>query len=562
MKGEVSSEAEPPTKKQKKVNTQNESEADAAGNESESDAAGKGSSEKEGSKELELENKATLTTIVNTLDIICRKFDQVDSRLEAYELDRNRPLMDQKTNDDGVNALLEELLKDLGIGKILENMITPLHHYQITLYRKHHRWSLKRNQGKLEKESGVKRALDEEFGSVDKDIDMRLLDFLVISPAKATKDDKSTKDDKAAKDPAYGCGCRRTRIFKGEEANEKKKAAHADAAFKRKGKAEAKKKAAEDKKKEAEAKKKRAAAKKKVAEAKKKKAELRKKQEAELKKQNQAGSKYKKVTPPRDGVTRCNVQPDVEDSSLADITDEVLAEQNEFAPESDVENSELVRSAIIKEFREKNVRLTPKGLSTTAVSSSFDFPMVGHDGTTCMRKNVTPSSAIYDPLAHVDPMLLEKLMQHIKTIPPKPPAPPGKKEVLTADHESDFYSILIYERPWSEAEYGWVFDNKAGFMIGRHTAQFPIILRNVGFFNSLFKKFSQMPFERGKRNAEIVLRHLFKWADECLVEEVDDIKSLISGMNKNISEFRVNVALLEKEIEVMKTTSGEKEKYV
>ncbi|CAN7049932.1 unnamed protein product, partial [Brassica rapa subsp. trilocularis] len=82
MKVGVSSEAEPPTKKQKKVKTQNESEADAAG---------KGSSEKEGSKELELENKATLTTIVSTLDIIYRKFDQVDSRLEAYELDRNRP---------------------------------------------------------------------------------------------------------------------------------------------------------------------------------------------------------------------------------------------------------------------------------------------------------------------------------------------------------------------------------------------------------------------------------------------------------------------------------------
>ena len=63
-----------------------------------------------------------------------------------------------------------------------------------------------------------------------------------------------------------------------------------------------------------------------MAEAKKKEAELKKKQEAELKKQKQAGSKYKKVTPPRDGVTRCKVQPDVEDSSLADITDEVIAE--------------------------------------------------------------------------------------------------------------------------------------------------------------------------------------------------------------------------------------------
>ncbi|CAN6890806.1 unnamed protein product, partial [Brassica oleracea] len=43
-------------------------------------------------------------------------------------------------------------------------------------------------------------------------------------------------------------------------------------------------------------------------------------------------------------------------NSLADITDEVVAEQNEFARESDVKNSEVVRSAIIKD-REKNVRV-------------------------------------------------------------------------------------------------------------------------------------------------------------------------------------------------------------
>ncbi|KAH0904637.1 hypothetical protein HID58_044140 [Brassica napus] len=50
-------------------------------------------------------------------------------------------------------------------------------------------------------------------------------------------------------------------------------------------------------------------------------------------------------------------------------------------------------------------------------------------------------------------------------------------------------------------------------------------------------------------------RHLLKWADECLVEEVEDIKSMISGMNKDISEFRLSVARLEKEIEVIKTAS-------
>ncbi|KAF2582748.1 hypothetical protein F2Q68_00004701 [Brassica cretica] len=37
--------------------------------------------------------------------------------------------------------------------------------------------------------------------------------------------------------------------------------------------------------------------------------------------------------------------------------------------------------------------------------------------------------------------------------------------------------------------------------------------------------------------------------------KVEDKKSLISGMNKDISEFRLNVDRLEKEIEVMKTAS-------
>ncbi|KAH0899880.1 hypothetical protein HID58_049448, partial [Brassica napus] len=40
-----------------------------------------------------------------------------------------------------------------------------------------------------------------------------------------------------------------------------------------------------------------------------------------------------------------------------------------------------------------------------------------------------------------------------------------------------------------------------------------------------------------------------KGYNKCLVEEVEDIKSLISGMNKDISEFRLSVARLEKEIE-------------
>ena len=103
MHGGVSSEAESLTKKQKKVKTLNEDnmfEGEAA-------ATGKGCCEEEGSKDLE--NKATLTTIVSTLENISRKFDQIDSRFDAYELERNRLLMDQKTIDDIVKALVESV---------------------------------------------------------------------------------------------------------------------------------------------------------------------------------------------------------------------------------------------------------------------------------------------------------------------------------------------------------------------------------------------------------------------------------------------------------------------
>ncbi|KAG2276981.1 hypothetical protein Bca52824_059536 [Brassica carinata] len=84
-------------------------------------ATGKDSSEEEGSKDLE--NKETLTTIVSTLENISRKFDQIDSRFDAYELERNRPLMDKKTIDDMVKALVEERLKVLGkIPKNYDNL--------------------------------------------------------------------------------------------------------------------------------------------------------------------------------------------------------------------------------------------------------------------------------------------------------------------------------------------------------------------------------------------------------------------------------------------------------
>ncbi|KAG2255653.1 hypothetical protein Bca52824_074947 [Brassica carinata] len=279
-------------------------------------------------------------------------------------------------------ALLEERLKVLGVGKILENNDNPSPpsaDKSLTLASPRVQtqqnsvnspalaatpgkiFGPKNNLAKeLDKESGVKRTLAEEFGSVAKatDLDSQHVDFVLVSPS------KDTKDDKDAKVPAYGRGFRGKRIVKGEEADEKKKAAQADAAsdaaFKRKEKAEAKKKATEAKKKEAEAKKKEAEAKKKEAEDKKKQEAKGKKKKAELKKRKHTELKNKEVT--QSG----------EDIVFADVTDEVVGGENEFAPESDVEGSELVRSAIIKEYREKSVQLTPKGFSK-AVSSPAVF---------------------------------------------------------------------------------------------------------------------------------------------------------------------------------------------
>ncbi|KAG2277223.1 hypothetical protein Bca52824_059778 [Brassica carinata] len=206
-----------------------------------------------------------------------RKFD---SRLEACELDRNRPLMDQKTIDDSVKALLEERLKVMGIGKIPKNNDNPsppsadksltLVSLRVQTQQKSVNsptlaatpgkvFGPKKNLAKeLDKESGVKRTLAEEFGSVAKatDLDSQHVYFVLVSLSKATKDDKD------AKVPAYGRGYRGKRIVK-------------------------------------------------------------------------------------------EVTPSGDDSVFADVTDEVVGGENEFAPESNIEGSELIRSAIIKEYWEK-----------------------------------------------------------------------------------------------------------------------------------------------------------------------------------------------------------------
>ncbi|KAH0880319.1 hypothetical protein HID58_067713, partial [Brassica napus] len=218
-------------------------------------ATEKGSSEEEGSKDLE--NKATLTTIVSTLENISRKFDQIDSWFDAYELERNRPLTDQKTIDDMVKALVEERLKVLGkIPENYDNLSNGGEEESLSLpspqqksinspalvvetpgkvrgpkknlakeldkdtemkkkFGQGDTWVKRTLAEEFDKDTWVKRNLAEEFGSVAKATD---LNFVYVSPSKATKDDKD------AKVPAYGRGCRGRRTVKDEDVADKKKA--------------------------------------------------------------------------------------------------------------------------------------------------------------------------------------------------------------------------------------------------------------------------------------------------------------------------------------------------
>ncbi|KAL0729697.1 hypothetical protein Bca4012_025790 [Brassica carinata] len=337
MKCGVLSEAETPTKKQKKVKKQNEvntSEVEAA-------ATGKGSSEEEYRKVLE--GNVTLLSILSAMDNMSTKFDHIDSWFNAYELDRNRPLVDQKTIDDMVKASVEERLKVLGVGKSPEknDKLSIVGEEQSLSSPSPQQKSVnslalaktpdlvfarKRNLAKeLDKDTGVKRTLAEEFGSgAAKPAKASEHDFIYVSLAKATKPTKATR--------AYGRGWRGKHIVKDEYTADKKKAEQAEASLEKKEKADARKKQAELKKQQAE-----------------------------------------------------------DDSDVEHVTDEARAEENEVLTESDVDSQELIISAVV--------------------------------------------------------------------IPPKPPAPENKKVRRSADHESDFYSILIHERPWPDPEYGWVFDN-------------------------------------------------------------------------------------------------------
>ncbi|KAG2306796.1 hypothetical protein Bca52824_026544 [Brassica carinata] len=306
-------------KTQKEVNT---SEVEAA-------ATGKGSSEEEDRKDLE--GNVTLFSILSALENLSRKFDHIDSQL-LTRLDRNRPLVDQKTIDDMVKASVEERMIVLGVGKI------PEKNDKLSIVGEEQSFSLpspqqktqqksvnsptlaktpelsktlglvfapKKNFAKeLDRDTGVKGTLAEEFGSgVATPAKAPELVFIYVSSAKATKDAKDAQD---AKGKAYGRCCRVKRIVKEEYAADKKKVEQAEAALKKKKKkkVDARKKQAELKKQEAEAKNKKAEVKKQEVKAKKKEAELKK----------------KKMTPPRANVIRVLVKDEEDRAETAKMT--------------------------------------------------------------------------------------------------------------------------------------------------------------------------------------------------------------------------------------------------
>ncbi|KAF8100826.1 hypothetical protein N665_0215s0003 [Sinapis alba] len=428
-------------------------------------------SEEEGNGEMV--NHALLVNIMSTLKNISRKFDHhegrfetIESRLNANDSKWDMPNMNQQTIDDIVKAAMNERLKVLGSNTQQKSVNSPM---------------IDKTPGMG---LGTKKNLAEDFASVSaipatgvkKNLTVDCasgaatpasdgatpgkadkedaLDFVYISPAKVDKAAKAAKakDAKAQKDgkdeavQALGRGCRGKP--KDQDVLLKK-----EAAAKKRAEALLKRKeAAELKRKAAELKKQESIV--------KKEAELNKQKVTQIKKEKVVGT----GTPPRANVIRVKFKNTSEqDSSLVEVTDEIRARENKLLPE-----------------------------------------------TTCMRKNFQPSSAIYDPLALVDPAKFEKLMQHIKEIPPKLlPAPTKKPPPRLADYEGDFYSILMKERPWPDTQYGWLFDNHvAAYMkvlIGRSMRDpTPFWSKRIAFIDPWFITLWVHDFKQFKINPNLM----------------------------------------------------------
>ena len=55
--------------------------------------------------------------------------------------------------------------------------------------------------------------------------------------------------------------------------------------------------------------------------------------------------------------------------------------------------------------------------------------------------------------------------------------------------------------------------------------------------------------------------HLFTWTDECVVEEIEDLKSMMCDVKGEKSDLRVEVVELQKELERIKLTLERDKNY-
>ncbi|CAN7030075.1 unnamed protein product, partial [Brassica rapa subsp. trilocularis] len=457
-KAGVSSEAEPPSKKQKKGKKQKEvkiNEGETAVVEEKESAKEKGHSE------------AVLLNIVAHLEKLDRKFD---SRLTEYDTkfrSFSQVLLD--TIGDTMKTTVEERLRVLGVSNSSQ---TEGQHVMVSEDNQQPESNSGQPDGQNVMVSEDNRQPDSNSGqpASKTPIDKQSEDSQPQKTPDKGQSEKNLADD-IAKADAKGMGAKlNSKVVRDKAAGVKKNldsafgnadATNADlvsdfpgkrnnfAADLERNEAELKKKQKQEeaelkrkkKQEEAELKKKQ---KKEEVELKKKK----KQEEADLKKKKkQEEADSKKDIPAskrtRSGTIRIPIPPkQIKNTKYSD----------ELWPESDVEEDERKRCGRIKEYRLKAVQLSPDGSQMSAeFGPSVPFPHIGDNVTTCMRKGFEPSPAIYDPLGPVDPVKRDNLLQHLK---PHEEIPHGE-----AHEDIEFYRILITPRPWPIKEYGWLVQN-------------------------------------------------------------------------------------------------------
>ncbi|KAF8112106.1 hypothetical protein N665_0067s0026 [Sinapis alba] len=332
---------------------------------------------------------AALKSIMFTLDNISRKVDNYDDRFEMVD---SRLTVYDKNIGARVEAAVYERLKDLGVG---ENNSTPM--ADKTLAKTFVNIPSTTAHTAPAKGSGVKMSLAEQVAKAD----------ATGLGAKLNSEDEVAKETEVKKNLVKDFGNTKVVFHWGKP----KQKEDEEVAAKKKEVAELKRKQTENQK---------------AAELKKQKTELHK---------NTHIIRRTRACVIRIPITQKKQIQD--DNELVDVTDDHVALQNKLLLESDVEEDERIRSARINFYRERVAQLSPNGLTvmpTAVAPSARVFPYIGDNRTTCMRKDIEPSAAIYDPIAPADP-------------------------------DIEFYRILITGRPWPDLEYGWLYQNRIAVFI-------------------------------------------------------------------------------------------------